>query len=288
MKAIITLATNLLSYFTLMSFTLISFNCTAAQKVNLYQQLYKTQQTSLTKDSETKKIQEMLSKLKEVEKLPALDVPPFHFQGVQTSSTEQGLAEQSFCADCHTSTPHKKSVRTRSFLNMHSKSIACETCHLNVDQKLSYQWLNSQEKLVDKINFEDKNSYLLVPVHQDVAVNTSKNSNFSKDILQQWQKNKKYIMQKDQQAKQESHLSKQALLWQNIHQALNSSNVIDNKEPAQQTCISCHQQNDPKLNLFALGASKQRQQSFEQNIIARFFSRYKKEDDKINLIELLK
>ena len=40
--------------------------------------------------------------------------------------------------------------------------------------------------------------------------------------------------------------------------------------------------------LVELGADKQRQQRFEQNIIARFFQRYNKEEDKINLLELLK
>jgi len=299
MRAIITIFMPLLSnlFFWL---TLVSFNTAATEAINLYQQLYKTQQkATLTEVANANKIKEMLRNLKDIKPLAPLEIAPFHFQNDKHSTDKpntdlKNLAQQSFCADCHSSTPHKKSVKTRSFLNMHSKTIACETCHFNPEQKITYLWQNNHAKLVDKINFEDKKNYLLVPVFQGIAINTTKNSNFAKNILQQWQENKKHITQKEQQIKQDSALSKQALLWQNIHQVLANSNVqgksntTDDQKSAQQTCTSCHQQSAPKLNLTALGASKQRQLSFEQNIIARFFSRYKKEDDKINLIELLK
>jgi len=76
-------------------------------------------------------------------------------------------------------------------------------------------------------------------------------------------------------------------LWQSIHQPLNSNRLSDNSNQ-RITCAHCHQQTNPRINLAELGANKQRQLRFEQNIIARFFKRYQKKDDKINLLELLK
>ena len=112
-----------------------------------------------------------------------------------------------------------------------------------------------------------------------VAFNTHIDSGFGKKIIDLWQKNQKHLHQ-------DQYLTKQALLWQNIHQGLE----LFNKNPQTRQikkCSHCHQQTAPKLDLAKLGADKQRQQAFEQNIIARFFSRYAKDDERINLIELL-
>ncbi len=115
---------------------LLSFNSIASETSNLYQQLYKAQQKATSiEDENFNKTKKMLSQLKEIKPLAPLAVAPFHFQnkaeGTSEKLTEQPkstLSSQSFCSDCHTNTPHKQSVRVRSFLNMHSKTIACQTC----------------------------------------------------------------------------------------------------------------------------------------------------------------
>ena len=273
-------------------FASFSINVLANEAGNLYQQLYQEhQKTTAREDSHFTQIKKMLSSLKEVKTAPPLALAPFHFQDKEsleskhTVVTDDSLASQGFCATCHSSTPHKKSIKTRSFLNMHSKTLACQTCHLKVEQSLDYQWQNKQGLLTKKIDFNDKNQFLLVPVHQNTPVSLLAESDFAQNIINQWQKNNKKLTQSNR-------LSKQALLWQNIHQVLelpaNNKTKGQAQPSLQHQCTDCHQQSRPKLNLFKLGASKQRQQDFEQNIIARFFSRYKMEDDKINLIELLK
>ena len=67
-----------------------------------------------------------------------LFVPPFH-QQKQYKSTDK----KSFCNTCHQSPPHNADERKRSFLNMHSRYISCETCHFKPkDIQLKYGWLD--------------------------------------------------------------------------------------------------------------------------------------------------
>ena len=281
-----------------LSSILLSFIAMAKEQQPLYQQLIVGQQNSHqelnTKVSQAKFIalQKQLSEKGKIALLAPLDVAPFHFRsGIRTAKEKQHQSENntSLCVSCHNHQAHSQSVKLRSFLNMHTRTIACQTCHFtNKQYPLAYQWQKPSGDVVAQIDFADKKDYLLIPTYQGKSIVPNKNSAFTKALLAQWQQAEKVVDKKQQ-----------ALMWQNIHQPLSSfsmgTNSITNKLANSQfegsqaiTCTSCHQTKQPKFNLVELGADKQRQQRFEQNIIARFFQRYNKEDDKINLLELLK
>ena len=275
----------------LLSWLLFISTAIANEQVPLYQQLIIQQQKQNNKPVSSAKaeqqafiaLQKRLSKIKKVTPLAPLDVAPFHFRAAeelaQKTQNNSGL-----CVSCHDNQAHSKSVKLRSFLNMHTKTIACQTCHFSGNKyQLDYQWQTQAGQLVRQIDFVDKKEYLLVPVYQGKSVMPSKNGAFAKELISTWQ-----------QAEKAEDKSSQALLWQNIHQPLSTLHLdlqttgTSKQNKPQVTCTSCHQQTNPRINLAELGADKQRQQRFEQNIIARFFKRYAKEDDKINLLELLK
>ncbi len=276
--------TILITIFTTIS--LLSSTVAANEQAPLYQLLVNAQQDAEqstkqnTKQSqknkaEQKKLterQQSLTERKKVMPLPPLDLAPFHFRASpninkntkQTTTNNTGL-----CLSCHDNNAHSKSVKLRSFLNMHTKTIACQTCHFSsAKHELNYQWQTQNKQLVSHIDFANKKDHLLIPTYQGKSIMPDKNSDFAKNLKQQWQQAEKNVDKKQQ-----------ALLWQSIHQPLAQQKT---------TCTSCHQQTNPRINLLELGAEKTRQQRFEQNIIARFFKRYKKDDDKINLLELLK
>jgi len=276
------------------AFSLLSLTAVANEPTPLYQQLITSaQQYEVMTEDENKAlivVSKRLAERNKVEPLAPLDVAPFHFRSAISSGTNSGISSakdekpptennSGLCASCHDQQAHSKSVKLRSFLNMHTKTIACQTCHFTSDEyQLAYQWKTATSQLVKQIDFADKKDHLLVPVYQGKPIVPSKNSAFVKDLMAQWQQAEKAVDRKQQ-----------ALLWQSIHKPLKPQLLSSKEESNQQvSCTSCHQQTDPRINLAELGADKQRQQRFEQNIIARFFKRYRKEDDKINLLELLK
>jgi DNA-directed RNA polymerase subunit M/transcription elongation factor TFIIS len=85
-------------------------------------------------------IPETIRKLRDKEKIEIrenLAVGPFHFRK-KPIETEK----QPFCVTCHLSRPHLENTRSRSFLNMHTRYVSCETCHLEPDEReVSYRWL---------------------------------------------------------------------------------------------------------------------------------------------------
>lgn len=56
--------------------------------------------------------------------------------------------QQATCFICHSYLPHNKTKKIRSMLNMHTKYIACETCHLDkaAEQPIVYRWYSPMEK----------------------------------------------------------------------------------------------------------------------------------------------
>ncbi len=79
------------------------------------------------------KTQQQLEKYQPV-KIKEITLPPFHKRGEQISK------ESTFCTFCHLPLPHQNNVRVRTFLNMHTRYIACETCHFEA-KGLNYRWL---------------------------------------------------------------------------------------------------------------------------------------------------
>ncbi len=91
--------------------------------------------------SDEQKLQKAHKQIKEHKDITLKDdlfVSPFHKQE-QKKSTDK----KTFCQTCHQDPPHNTDERKRSFLNMHSRYISCETCHFSPkDVQLEYRWIN--------------------------------------------------------------------------------------------------------------------------------------------------
>lgn len=60
----------------------------------------------------------------------------FHNVDVDAEKDKENL-----CVFCHGNVPHAKKKEIRAFLNMHAFFLACETCHIKVDEK-QFVWYN--------------------------------------------------------------------------------------------------------------------------------------------------
>lgn len=54
---------------------------------------------------------------------------------------------QPSCTECHSLLPHNKEIKTRAFINMHTKYIACETCH-QMQHYSEYKWVDIKRNIV--------------------------------------------------------------------------------------------------------------------------------------------
>ncbi len=182
-----------------------------------------------------------------------ITLPPFHKRSEQTSKTD------SFCTLCHLDLPHKDNVRLRSFLNMHTRYIACETCHFEVKNvKFDYRWwpeLPKNNKL-----WQPHSTAKITPFSQEKPVIDSSTHPLFQQVKEQW----KNLV-----------LSEQAKLKAKIHQPLTETG-----------CSKCHNDEKNILDLKQLGASESQQHAIEQNKIAHFLARTK-DDTAIRLIDLL-
>ncbi|MCW9025055.1 MAG: hypothetical protein OQK73_10295 [Gammaproteobacteria bacterium] len=56
------------------------------------------------------------------------------------------MEDQTTCKVCHPVYPHSKQPFTRTWLNMHTSYLICETCHLNKEEypEVTYQWITTR------------------------------------------------------------------------------------------------------------------------------------------------
>ena len=264
---------------------LLSMHSAEAGSKPLFLQLFETASVS---DKALQKARKQIKEHKEVKVLGKLSVPPFHKR-----EKRQKPAKQPMCMTCHLPLPHRKNKRSRTFMNMHSRYIACETCHLRPKEiPLDYRWLaytgpqagdelprrlnhisidkNMQQvgnkKKRQKTGLRKKKVYLapqtgvrIAPFFEGVPVLLFKDSDFAQEIKRKW--------------KNATH-AEQAELKVRLHAPLTK------KGPA---CKSCHGKEKPLLDLAALGATPLRLKAIQQNTIVRFFSRFKKEEQRIRI-----
>ncbi len=212
-----------------------------------------------------------------------LEVPPFH----KRSNVIDSL-ENSFCTTCHQTPPHTKSVRSRTFMNMHAQYVSCETCHFRPKgQQLSYQWqdtrdastVHAQPKLFRQLT-EKKSAdtvasagqvlpknpfYKITPFYQQQAVAIRRESAFAKETKKIWQ----------QDAAIEAKATRRAL----IHAPLSE------KGPK---CQVCHSDEETMFDLVRLGATSYQVEKIQNNIVTQFFRRYTDEEQRIRIINLLR
>lgn len=206
--------------------------------------------------TDEQKLQEAHKQIKEhleIKLKENLFVPPFHKQK-QKKSTDK----KSFCHTCHQSPPHSADERKRSFLNMHSRYISCETCHfIPKNVQLEYQWLNFNE------NSNKKEARRITPFYNNEAVIIFSEHELAAQAKQIW-KNKSSI--------------EKAKLKLDLHTPLNK------KGPE---CSGCHNNKDQLLDLETLGFTKKEITKLQQHSIPRFFSRFNKEEQRLRMSDLL-
>ncbi len=255
------------------------------------QTLKNTQPTEEQIQKSRKKIEEH----KKVALRGELEVPPFHKRGKVDDSLTH-----SFCTTCHLTPPHTKSLRTRTFMNMHTRYIACETCHFRPKGvPLSYQWQDTRDaslvmaqpelfrqglkpvkklKVSKDITFKKdplvkktvqqkpKDPFVkIMPFYQQQAVALRKDTTFAVETKNIWQ----------QEALSTEKIKRRAL----IHAPLSK------KGPK---CEACHTKEESLLNLTVLGATAYQAEKIQNNIVTQFFSRYTDKEQRIRIMSLLK
>ena len=239
---------------------------------NLYLESVQNVDASEKDVAEAKK---QLEEHKEIELQNALSVSPFHSR-IDTMPT----TKQPFCQSCHQALPHRDNQRSRTFLNMHSRYIACETCHLKPEGvKFDYRWLAYNEpgagQVIDTpqlVHITDKPLTTIVPkpgariapFYKGIPALIFKDHSYASEVSQQWK---------------QLSLEDKALLMTELHTPIDKEG---------RNCQSCHKEKQELLDLESLGADGKQSYAIRNNVIARFFSYYKKDDERIRLNDLLR
>lgn len=233
------------------------------------------------------KLQDSAKKVKEhkdIKIFDDLEVPPFH----KRADWEKESLSKTFCTGCHLSPPHTKNLRSRTFLNMHTEYIACETCHLRPENVLfDYQWMDYRNKKTvspDVKLFRQAISMNDSPKKGDEEVEVRKMDKLIK--ISPFLNNKSaIILQGHQFAQQSLSIWKEGSLDDQIAHRAKIHAPLKEKGPE---CKACHQKNQPMLDLKKLGANKKQVRRIQNHIIPQFFKRYKEDEQKIRINNLLK
>ncbi len=221
-------------------------------------------------DEELQAALKQIQAFKEPELQEIVGLPPFH-QRQDVLDTE----ERSFCLNCHLALPHRENERQRTFLNMHSRYVACETCHLKADKQttLKYRWLafNQPHAGLEVVALASEGEALFMPipgariapfVGDEPAVLFEK-SHSAKRTLKEWETS--------------DELTK-AKLKARLHAPLQKEG------PA---CEACHNEKS-LLDLVMLGADPIKKRQIEQNGIASFFARFNEQTERLRITDLLR
>lgn len=199
-------------------------------------------------------------------------VSPFHRQ------PDPLRAGETFCQTCHAPLPHTRKLRDRTFLNMHSRFITCETCHFRpATVQLSYDWLDYaswQSVPGDTARFRtgsNKDNAValegrvkIAPFVQNQPAIARRDSAFTREIEKSWK---------------EGDLPQRTALKARLHTPLK-------KEGPE--CAACHSEKQPLLDLEKLGATPTQATAIRRHIIPQFFSRYRSDDDRLRIIDILR
>ncbi len=162
------------------------------------------------------------------------------------------------CLRCHGNFCHNKSAEFRSYYNMHTFFLACETCHLRKapGDAIMFQWFDDQTGAVVKELKGKEGNYgaKIVPVKEG-AVGAERLDKFPEETLAlDFLKNKDtYTAEQKEKIKQQlmKHISKQPII-----------------------CEECHCKNG-YLNYISLGYSSARSSDLSRIEIVRMIQEYK-------------
>lgn len=224
---------------------------------------------------------EKVKKHKDIKVLDDLEVPPFHKRG----EWEKESLSKTFCTQCHLQPPHTKNLRSRVFLNMHTQFVACETCHLRPEGVLfDYQWQDYARNLAVASSptlfrqFVDKSE---LPKNGE---SRARKMNPMIKIVPYQQGNPAFILRGDTYAEETASIWKSQPVDQRIKRRADIHAPLEEKGPK---CEACHQRDKPMIDLVALGANKGQVSRIQQHIVPQFFKRYKEDDQRIKINNLL-
>ncbi len=198
-------------------------------------------------------------------------LPPFHRRPEQKIT--QG---ETFCQICHLPVPHRHSPWTRALLNMHSRYIACSTCHFRPENvTFTYRWLNfssGQTLDADPNRFRTgrdldneiplDGTVKIASFYQDEPAVPLPGSAVAEAVAREW---------RDGDTQQKTRLHAR------LHRPL---------EPKGLSCERCHQEEKPLLDLRALGAQPAQVEQIQRHVLPQFFSRYREKEQKIRILDL--
>jgi len=245
----------------------------AVRAEGLYLQLVRDGEPNAGAVAEAK---EQLKQHKVVELVADIAIPPFHQRVVERESEKLPL-----CRSCHQRLPHAKSERSRTFLNMHSRFIACESCHLQPGGiEYEYNWVAYSQPGMEQVIDASASVHTLADKKIDSIVPRP-----GARIAPFFEGKPAYIFSDDpfadeiEQIWEGGGLEERARLKSRLHQPL---------EGEGRPCKSCHTDNEGILDLPHLGANERQQRAITHNVISRFFERYKRDDERLRLTDLLR
>ncbi len=189
-------------------------------------------QTAVPMEKEIERAREQVSEPRTGALSESLLTPPFH----KRSSPHQATA--SLCRGCHRDAPHHGDPARRAFLNMHSRHMACETCH----------W--RPEGLVIEYRYDGaRPQSLIVPWAGGERVFTVAGHPVARQILEAWES---------------SDAKARAELKARLHHPLSREGP---------GCGRCHGDQDALMDPQSLGYDEERTRALRLNPIARFLER---------------
>lgn len=199
---------------------------------------------------------------KEVKVIKEIPIPPYHKRIRPTKPQKEPV-----CLTCHLAQPHIKEERTRAFLNMHISYVSCEVCHFRPEGlSLEAGWLSYDDgrkkaftNLTGGISFSNK----IALFYKGEAVMVFKDNQFPKEIGEKWKR---------------MALDEKAELKARLHKPLSKKGY---------ECRECHSKEQKVLDLMALGFPANKIMEMEQNKIAWFIDRCKKDGKPILLTGLV-
>ena len=215
--------------------------------------------------TEKQKLQEAHKQIKEHKDIILKEdifVSPFHKQ-----SQKEVTDKKSFCQTCHQDPPHNKDKRKRSFLNMHSRYISCETCHFFPENvRLEYRWLNFNTTSNKSSN--KTAAKRITPFYNEEAAIIFSDHELAIQAKETWNNKSGIAVLNRERAK----------LKLRLHTPLSEEGP---------ECLDCHNSKDPLLDLESLGFDKKEITKLQQHAIPRFFSRFKEEEQRLRMSDLL-
>jgi RNase P subunit RPR2 len=234
-----------------------------ANDLPLIVELTEAAQPTIDEIAQAKKL---LQAKKEIKLLDDLSLAPFHKRDKSPIKNTEPI----YCNNCHLPLPHSKSLRTRTFMNMHSEYIACESCHFRPENiKLNYRWYDYQKNTEadkqqgrlhsgrlknDKTALVEKTGQIkIAPFFEKKPVLINSDHPFSKTLQQRWKK---------------ADLDEKSQIHAQIHTPLKTKGT---------ECIDCHTSEQDLLGLISLADSPKQAKAIQKNTIANFFKNYKPE-----------